>query len=336
MVIGRKKKTGIESKSFASSMTGSMNFGSAIRALSALASLALVPSACSRDDAPQKTDGGDSDHCGTNVWSAGDTTLHFTVHGLDRQYILHVPAAYTGAERVPVVVDMHGFGGDGARQENRVGGWNDKADGEGFIVVYPTGSPIPVDTGMSGAQWSLGDGSSVDDVRFIRMLVAKIASEGCVDSGRIYATGVSNGGAMAHWLGCEGADLFAAIAPVDADITGHPCNPSRSIPVVFFRATDDTVAPYGGGEVVPGAPGALSSFEEWRTHDACTSDPIPTNSYCRTYATCDRGSEVVLCSLTPDPGGAAIEHGGSYAYPFANGFKLVDFAWTFLRRFSLP
>jgi poly(3-hydroxybutyrate) depolymerase len=258
-----------------------MNFGSAIRALSVLASLALIPSACSGDDARQKPDGGDS--AGGTKW-----------------------------------------------------GWKDKADGEGFIVIYPTGSPIPGDTGMSGGQWSVGDGSSVDDVHFIRMLVAKIASEGCVDPGRIYATGVSNGGAMAHWLGCEAADLFAAIAPVDADIPG-PCNPSRPIPVVFFRATEDTVAPYGG-EVVPGvvASGALSSFEEWRTHDACTGDPIPTNSYCSTYATCDRGSEVVLCSLAPDPGGAALDHGGSYSYPFANGFNLVDFAWTFLQRFSLP
>jgi poly(3-hydroxybutyrate) depolymerase len=104
---------------------------------------------------------------------------------------------------------------------------------------------------------------------------------------------------MAHWLGCEAADLFAAVAPVDAEIMGHACNPSRSIPVVFFRATDDTVAPYAGGQVVPGviAPGALSSFEEWRTHDACAGDPMPTNSYCGTYASCDRGSEVVLCSL---------------------------------------
>jgi polyhydroxybutyrate depolymerase len=273
----------------------------------------------------------------------GDTTVHLTVAGLDRQYILHVPAAYTGAERVPLLVDMHGFGADGTRQANRAGGWKEKADAEGFIVVFPTGSPIPVDVGIAGAEWSAGDGSipapsSVDDVGFIRTLVAEIASEGCIDPGRIYATGESNGGAMAHWLGCEAGDLFAAVAAVDADIEGHPCNPSRPIPVLFFRATDDTVAPYGGGQVIPGVvtPGALASFEEWRAHDACTGDPIATNSYCGSYTTCDRGSEVVLCSLAPDPGGAAIDHGGSYAYPFANGFKLVDFAWAFLLRFRLP
>jgi polyhydroxybutyrate depolymerase len=318
--------------------------GSGIRALLTLTLLALVSGACSGDKAGKdQPDAGDATPCASQIWPTGDTTVHFTVDGLDREYILHVPPAYTGSERVPLVVDMHGFGAGGTRQEVRSGGWKDKADGEGFIVVFPTGSPIPVEVGVGGAEWSAGGGSipapsSVDDVIFIRTLVTKITSEGCVDPRRIYATGESNGGAMAHWLGCEAPDLFAAIAPVDADIMGHPCEPSQSIPVVFFRATDDTVAPYGGGQVLPGviAPGALSSFEEWRTHDACTGDPISTNSYCRGYASCDQGREVVLCSLAPDPGGAAIDHGGSYSYPFANGFKLVDFAWTFLRRFRLP
>ena len=54
------------------------------------------------------------------------------------------------------------------------------------------------------------------------------------------------------------------------------------------------------------------------------------------YASCDQGSAIVLCSLAPDPGGAAIGHGGSYSYPFASGFKLVDFAWTLLSHFRLP
>jgi poly(3-hydroxybutyrate) depolymerase len=312
--------------------------------LSVLTWLALVPAGCSRDKGgTSPPESGDANPCASPTWSTGDTTVHLTVDGLDRQYILHVPPAYTGAERVPLVVDMHGFGAAGARQEVRSGGWKEKADEEGFIVAFPTGSPIPVEVGIGGAEWSAGDGSipapsAVDDVGFIRKLVATIESEGCVDSARIYATGVSNGGAMAHWLGCEATDLFAAIAPVDSDIMGHPCNPSRSIPVVFFRATDDTTAPYGGGEVLPGvtAPGALISFEEWRTHDACTGGPVRTNSYCSTYASCDRGSEVVLCSLAPDPGGPPLDHGGSYSYPFANGFKLVDFAWTFLLRFTLP
>lgn len=281
-------------------------------------------------------------YCGANAWSAGDTAFNLTVGGLDRQYILHVPAQYTGSERVPLVVDLHGFGADGARQKNREGGWKEKADREGFIVVFPTGSPIPARVGSSGAEWSAGDGSipapsSVDDVAFIRTVVTKITSDGCIDPKRVYATGVSNGGAMVHWLGCEAADLFAAVAPVAADIMGHPCNPSRPIPIVFFRATDDTVATYAGGEVLPGVvgPGALSSFQEWRTHDGCTGDSVPANGYCSSYIDCDGESEVVLCSLAPDPGSAPIDHAGAYAYPFTNGFKLVDFAWAFLSRFRL-
>jgi polyhydroxybutyrate depolymerase len=340
--LHRKRECRMKGASFRMSAGSSVSIGLALRVLGALTSLALIPGACGRDTSGQRPDSANPSQCGTDVWSVGDTALHLTAGGLDRQYILHVPAQYTAAARAPLVVDLHGFGADGARQENRGGGWKEKADQEGFIVVFPTGSPIPPGAGISGAEWSAGDGSipapsPVDDVAFIRTLVAKISSDGCIDPERVYATGVSNGGAMAHWLGCEAADLFAAIAPVAADIMGHPCNPARPMPVVFFRATDDTVAAYAGGEVLPGVigPGALSSFQEWRTHDGCTGDPMLTNSYCSTYAECDGESEVVLCSLAPDPGGAPIDHSGSYAYPFANGFKLVDFGWTFLSRFRL-
>jgi polyhydroxybutyrate depolymerase len=45
-------------------------------------------------------------------------------------------------------------------------------------------------------------------------VVARLQQDACIDAKRIYATGLSNGGAMAHLLGCRAADLFAATAPV--------------------------------------------------------------------------------------------------------------------------
>jgi len=302
----------------------------------ALASLALVPAACGggNSNAPHP--------CGSAAaW--GDRMVHVTAGGLDRQYILHVPAAYTGGKRVPLVVVMHGFGADGTREANRNPGWTQKADAEGFIVVFPTGSPIPPEAGYSGTEWSAGSGSipapsAADDVGFIRTIVAAISAEQCIDPARIYATGESNGGAMAHSLACQAGDLFAAVPAMDADLVGSPCNPSRPMPVLFFRATDDMVAPYGGGEVLPGVitPGALASFQEWSLHDVCPGEPVATNSTCSTYTSCNPGGEIVLCSLAPNPGGPAIDHGGSYTYPFANGFNVIDYAWTFLQRFTLP
>lgn len=105
-----------------------MKYISIIASAFALGSLG----ACGSTDSEQKPNGGDPNPCPSQIWSAGDTTVQLTVDGLDRQYILHVPPTYTGAERVPLVVDMHGFGAGGTRQETRRGGWREKAEGEGF------------------------------------------------------------------------------------------------------------------------------------------------------------------------------------------------------------
>jgi polyhydroxybutyrate depolymerase len=51
-------------------------------------------------------------------------------------------------------------------------------------------------------------------VDFVRALIGKVAEVVPVDRRRIYATGLSNGGMMAHRLAAEAAELIAAVAPV--------------------------------------------------------------------------------------------------------------------------
>jgi polyhydroxybutyrate depolymerase len=55
------------------------------------------------------------------------------------------------------------------------------------------------------------------------MLARELQSEYPIDSRRIYATGLSNGGMMSYRLVCEAGDLFAAIAPVSATQTLPDC-----------------------------------------------------------------------------------------------------------------
>ncbi|UCE26200.1 MAG: phospholipase, partial [Candidatus Coatesbacteria bacterium] len=72
--------------------------------------------------------------------SAGcaDEKKTITVDGVEREYYVHVPEGYDGPEPVPLVLALHGGGGK-AEKMDKLTGFNDVADREGFIVVYPQG-----------------------------------------------------------------------------------------------------------------------------------------------------------------------------------------------------
>ena len=63
--------------------------------------------------------------------------------------------------------------------------------------------------------------ANVDDVAFARALVAQVSTTACIDPKRVYATGFSMGGGMAHYLACHAADVFAAVAPASFDLAGR-------------------------------------------------------------------------------------------------------------------
>merc|ERR1711971_563924 len=51
------------------------------------------------------------------------------------------------------------------------------------------------------------------DSAFVEAIVDKVSKEFCIDLGRIYAQGESNGGMLVHALVQELPHLFAAVAP---------------------------------------------------------------------------------------------------------------------------
>jgi polyhydroxybutyrate depolymerase len=79
----------------------------------------------------------------------------------------------------------------------------------------------------------------VDDLGFFDAIVKKLEGDYCIDAKRVYVAGFSNGGFFAHRIGCERADVVAAVAPVSG-VLGMPpgqCKPSRKVPVLEFTAT---------------------------------------------------------------------------------------------------
>mgnify|MGYP005855746111 CR=1 FL=1 len=224
----------------------------------------------------------------------GDHTIPLEHGGQSRSFKLHIPPGYDGAEPTPLVVNIHGLTSN-PDQQVLFSEMNPQSDAEGFLVAYPAGLQNSWNAGAccGGAQ-----SQGVDDVGFLRAMVAAIEEVTCVDARRIYATGMSNGGMMTNRLACEASDLFAAFAPVSAVLVQEPCQPARPIPILHFNGTADVLVAYDGG-LFQGAP---ATFAAWAELSGCTGDPVETYkkgaASCMTYDTCDDGAEVTLCTLT--------------------------------------
>ena len=213
------------------------------------------------------------------------------VGGKTREYLIHLPPGYDRARPAPLVISMHGAGGWPA-QQMRMTRWNDLADRERFIVVYPAGADA------AGPRiWR------VSDARYIAALLDKLESEYNIDRSRIYANGFSNGGGMAAVLACTMPNRLAAVGLVGAAHT-EPwrwCHNPRPIPMISIHGTADRFAPFEGGPspVAPAShpfPSIATWATKWAARNHCTSTATTrTAAVTRTtYSHCTANDDVIL------------------------------------------
>lgn len=190
--------------------------------------------------------------------------------GRQRAYLVYVPRGYDASRPLPLMLNFHGLGSSMAEQ-HVYAGWAPLADREGFIVVSPDGVE---------RSWLLAAG--LDDIRFVRDLVAELEEELCIDPAQVYTSGMSNGGFMSTVLACQANDLIAGvIAVTGATPPTSGCGP-RPVPFVLFQGTEDPVVPYAGGPIVIGGQqrgtfqGVGPILEGWAKQNRCTDGPVET------------------------------------------------------------
>lgn len=228
------------------------------RPLAVSAALLVLLAACSGDDdggaaageqtttassstttvAPADVEPGPSTGCGAAApVAAGESTVTTTSGGVERSYVRHVPPAHDGATPVPVVVDFHGYS-EGAVvhvQMSRLGAYGDE---QGFVTITPQGlGEVP--------RWDTALGSA--DLAFFGDLLDELERTLCLDTNRVFVTGLSNGAFMTSAIACAYADRVAAVAPVAGIRDVEGCEPARPVPVVAFHGTDDGFVTYDGG-----------------------------------------------------------------------------------------
>jgi polyhydroxybutyrate depolymerase len=300
----------------------------------------------SRGTAPPASTAGSG--CGTSA-SAGSTTLHLRFAGRSRVVIVHVPAGYTGSTKVALVLNMHGSGSDASEQE-LFSGMDATSDGDGFIVAYPQA----LIAAGGGFDWNipgvpLFGGSypppgSADDVAFLTALVPALAARYCIDTTRVYATGVSGGGRMASQLACDSSRAFAAVAPVAGLRLPSPCPATRPVPVIAFHGTADPIDPYNGHGQAYWTYSVPVAAQRWGAKDGCRPTPQTSSAAgytLTTYSGCSGDAVVELYSLTGEghewPGGPTLPRTiTSVLGPQSMAVNANSTMWAFFLAHPLP
>lgn len=287
---------------------------------------------------------------------ARDVEMKMTFGGLERTYVLHLPRARDPKKPAPLVLALHGGSGTGEGFPRLTHhGFDDLADRDGWIVVYPDGV---------GKSWNDGrrvekieaSRKNIDDVAFIAALIDELASKHDVDTKRVYATGISNGGFMSQRLARDLSSRIAAIAPVAASLhidDDVATVPSRAVSVLAINGTKDPLVPFEGGSVhfLRQQRGRCRSTREtidwWVKTDGCAGEPDVTEKdggdgmrVRREIHSGGRdGSEVILYEI--QGGGHTWPGGVQYAPEFLVGktCREVDanrVIWDFFARHSMP
>lgn len=269
-----------------------------------------------------------------------------TFGGITRSYVVRAPTHQAKEGKpVPLVLVLHGGGGNAAHAE-RMTGFTEKARKEGFIVVYPEGTGLLQSTLLT---WNAGHccgyamNRKIDDVAFFRALIDELVRAYPVDPSRIYATGMSNGGMMAHRLGIELSDRLAAIAPVVATVFGDEKKPAHPVSALMINGMLDKNVPHAGGP--PGGRGnrawdgsptrpALDQAEFWASANGCKERQLEDDDDRLTWwgYACPSGLTVKLVMVKDNghawPGG---QRGTSRGDMPSSSLNATDEIWEFFK-----
>jgi polyhydroxybutyrate depolymerase len=267
--------------------------------------------------------------------------------GEKREYLLYVPRSYDPTKPTPLVISMHAAMNWPAYQM-KITQWNKAADENGFIVVYPAGSD-PLHLGPKA--WFM-DGSrspsTMPDVRFISELIDTLEAHYNIDSTRIFANGMSNGGGMAFALSCTLSNRIAAIGAVSAaqSLSWSWCADSTPVPMIAFHGTADPFVPYNGaptGWLNPTAPfpNITTWVSSWAQRNHCASTPVDSvvarDVTRREYTACARNASVVLYTIKGGghqwPGGKPIPEW--IVGRWSNNVDATSQMWAFFREHPL-
>lgn len=183
-----------------------------------------------------------------------------------RTFIVHLPTGYSINNQYPIVLNLHGLLSNASQQQS-ITQFDNIADSNGFVLVYPNGNPIG---NSSVNKWETIGNSDVD---FLSSLVDSIRTNYSTNN-CLFVTGFSQGGFMTYKFANNTPHVVNAIAVGSGNMTDLLKNQSvyaPQIPIMHFHGTADSIVPYIGSP--PAISPVDSTIRWWVQHNNCNSSP---------------------------------------------------------------
>jgi len=224
------------------------------------------------------------------------------VDGTERFYHIHVPSSYDEDQPMPLLLMFHMRMGN-AWLMQEITQFNQLADEEGFIVVYPDGYRR---SWADGSQRYESDKAGIDDVAFTQALLTELSAQYAIDEEQLFVTGFSNGGFLTHRLGCELSEQIAGIATVSgvmAENVLQTCEAAQLLPVMMIHGSGDKDIAWGGKP--PELASVPATIEKWVALNDCDPDPTiehldpaaDTTTLVRETYDCPEGAQVIFYKI---------------------------------------
>ncbi len=191
----------------------------------------LVMMGCKKDTPQMESD-----------YQIGKNRYTTMIDGDEREYYVHVPDTYDPADKTPVVIFLHGTGGQGDRPYGN-SGWVKLANKENILAVFPSswryciiedgGQEMSFKWNTYPLEFCPGENPK-DDIGFLKQMITELKQKFAIDDKRIYLVGFSNGGGMAFRCAVEMSDIFAAVVEASGAYSGDSIFvPKRKIPISY-------------------------------------------------------------------------------------------------------
>jgi polyhydroxybutyrate depolymerase len=291
----------------------------------------------------------------SNPDTPGKKRFTIVADGKTREYYVHVPLGYNLKNAFPVVIMLHGSGGNGEKFYN-ISGWKEVGEVQNILTVFPSSLQYPCvfDDGIkkrNAEKWNcydleLCDGATpADDVNFLSQVIDELKQTYHVDEKRIYMVGFSNGGEMSSRTAIELSDKLAAtVASAGALPIDTTFLPVRKLPVLLQVGNSDNKLLAKLGTAYPLPMDIDQLFSTFPVVHEVVNQFVSAFALDSNYQTGGHANTFIYADYTGTPAQSdnvyrfMLVNGLDHNYPNGKNhpMKAAEIHWEWMKNYRLP